>query len=1030
MQNGNSIMPHVRRGRRLLRSITPVVAAMAMWVTASHAQLTVTTLGGGNVPPVAPNGYVDGITLQSRFDNVHGLALSSSGRFLYLADSENDAIRLSDLETKVTRTFASNLVSRPSGIAVDRSDNVYVLNQATTASRGAVIKFNSLGNPLGILMTNLNFPTAIALDGSTNLYVLERGGQILRITPAGVTNSLTTVAPTAGLLNPIQAMGLVVLDNGHFAVSDAANHAIYQVDSASFAVSLLTGGNGSGAAIGAKAFAQFNAPRGLAKAGNGMILVADELNHRVQAVQVSSGTSTNLYGVSPDLWFEIIPTGSGDAFPMGWDDGNPASSPPRGASARNPVALVVAGDSTVFAFESYYDILRQVTGSQITAPGDGTGGGDAGGTIVVPVPTASPLSGYFPMGTTITVNSTIPDVYYTTDGTEPTTNSAKVTISGNTGSIRWLSATNDLRDLRLRSFLGTNASAVVTGSASSTNVIQAVGGQNTNILAGVGSTVLVPIVVNLTEGQGLKSYQFRAEISPVTAGPMVSDKFQLVALRTNDFVSVVSAGEDGVVPTPINYTLPPSTRGLAVSALGVSSGISITNFGTLALLSIPIPSTAVVGQQYQLQILNPSATSDGVQANVGMVAGPSLTILVTNRSYLVGDVSPGGWYNVGDFGDGELDNGDVNAILLASLLIKQPFPNTDVFNAMDVSPVDLNGIPNSGGNGEIRFIDYITVLRRALRLDTNNFTRVRLANGTINSVSVAPLANTPAPVLSEPLPGDIWTRHATLSSTDVLEADAGQTVKVPVQVSALPGVTLDGMMFRAVVSPRESAPNITRRPTFTQNAALSSTSLLGPTESPINDVSVIWNSGLSLSGGSNYLLGELEFTIPSSASPGQSYAVHFVVADGASADLTTEYNFQTRRSTVWVGIQSPDPQNLLSDEWKLFFFGSLDNPEGAMDADPDGDGLTNYQEFLAGTHPTSAQSQLKFSSSERRDNGGVDVVVLKFISAPGVLYDILRSKDFIEWSKVGSVLGTGAELEVQQPLGSQGPGFYRVRVSP
>ena len=46
----------------------------------------------------------------------------------------------------------------------------------------------------------------------------------------------------------------------------------------------------------------------------------------------------------------------------------------------------------------------------------------------------------------------------------------------------------------------------------------------------------------------------------------------------------------------------------------------------------------------------------------------------------------------------------------------------------------------------------------------------------------------------------------------------------------------------------------------------------------------------------------------------------------------------------------------LDDCWELRHFGTLDSLDGAPDADPDGDGLTNAQEFELGTDPGNADT--------------------------------------------------------------------------
>jgi len=64
----------------------------------------------------------------------------------------------------------------------------------------------------------------------------------------------------------------------------------------------------------------------------------------------------------------------------------------------------------------------------------------------------TPNSGYYPMGQTITVVSSNSNVYYTGDGSEPTTDSLPVFITNHVGYIRWFNSTNDLTGLRVKVF--------------------------------------------------------------------------------------------------------------------------------------------------------------------------------------------------------------------------------------------------------------------------------------------------------------------------------------------------------------------------------------------------------------------------------------------------------------------------------------------------------------------------------------------------------------------------------------------------
>ncbi|MDW8311058.1 MAG: hypothetical protein RMK20_16925, partial [Verrucomicrobiales bacterium] len=165
-----------------------------------------------------------------------------------------------------------------------------------------------------------------------------------------------------------------------------------------------------------------------------------------------------------------------------------------------------------------------------------------------------------------------------------------------------------------------------------------------------------------------------------------------------------------------------ATSGLIIAFVDTQANLFVSDFATVNLLALSIPPTAKEGDTYTIRVAQPSATSDGFQSKVPLSAMAARTVTVRNIPYLVGDAAPGRWYNAGDFGNGDLDNSDVNMAFKASLGVRVPFNFTDVFDAMDVFPEDLPGVV--GGDGQIRFLDWQRILRRSLRRDTNTWQRV------------------------------------------------------------------------------------------------------------------------------------------------------------------------------------------------------------------------------------------------------------------------------------------------------------------
>jgi hypothetical protein len=85
----------------------------------------------------------------------------------------------------------------------------------------------------------------------------------------------------------------------------------------------------------------------------------------------------------------------------------------------------------------------------------------------------------------------------------------------------------------------------------------------------------------------------------------------------------------------------------------------------------------------------------------------------------------------------------------------------------------------------------------------------------------------------------------------------------------------------------------------------------------------------------------------------------------------------------------------IPDAWKLLNFGSLANPLAAANADPDGDGKTNLQEYKDGTNPNNPNSALAILPPY--PNSGPSPTTLTWTSVPtmGYRYTIEYNPDLI-----------------------------------
>jgi hypothetical protein len=213
-----------------VRKITPD-AAHSNWVT--------TTIAG----QVGVYSFSNSVGTNALFYVPSAVAVDSATN-LYVADTYNNVIRMITSNGTVS-TYAGNpvggysnatgtnaLFSSPSGIAVDSSTNVYVADSDNNAIRQIA--------PGGVVTTLTNgalfdFPEGVAVDNAGNVYVASTDANTILGIPHG-SNNTTTIAGTAGLTGSADGLGsaaqfdspigLAVDASGNVYVADALNNTI------------------------------------------------------------------------------------------------------------------------------------------------------------------------------------------------------------------------------------------------------------------------------------------------------------------------------------------------------------------------------------------------------------------------------------------------------------------------------------------------------------------------------------------------------------------------------------------------------------------------------------------------------------------------------------------------------------------------------------------------------------------------------------------------------------------------------------
>ena len=400
------------------------VATAAYTITSLPAAV-ITTVAGNGIHGYSGDG---GAALSAELGNTIDVALDASGDF-YILDQDYGVVRKVSGKTGVITTVVGTgtagytgdggpasdaTLNNPQSVALDRSGNLYVADSQNNVIRKVMATTGIITTVAGngssgysgdggaATKAELSWPQGIALDSSGNLYIADSQNNVIRKVTA-TTGTITTVAgngtrgyrgdgglaASAELNSP---KGLVVDSAGNLYIADGGNARVRKVAAGNKVITTVAGNGDSGNSGdgGPATKAEIN-PQGVALDSAGTLYIASG-SSAVRMVSAKTG---------------VIATVAGSGFWGFSGDGGSATVAeldyPAGIALDSVGSLYIADDTTR---------IRKVKFSPVVAtPVFSVAAGTYTSTLTVKI-------------TDATAGATI---YYTTNGTAPTTNSSKYT---------------------------------------------------------------------------------------------------------------------------------------------------------------------------------------------------------------------------------------------------------------------------------------------------------------------------------------------------------------------------------------------------------------------------------------------------------------------------------------------------------------------------------------------------------------------------------------------------------------------------
>jgi len=144
----------------------------------------------------------------------------------------------------------------------------------------------------------------------------------------------------------------------------------------------------------------------------------------------------------------------------------------------------------------------------------------------------------------------------------------------------------------------------------------------------------------------------------------------------------------------------------------------------------------------------------------------------------------------------------------------------------------------------------------------------------------------------------------------------------------------------------------------------------------------------------------------------------FVLTGGQRSPLSAATTKTTWGIDATGKVGTPDG---LPDDWQTRYFGTKPADWDGPNVDSDGDGATNWQEFLAGTDPRDPNSVLKMNMTSSAQGRR-----LSWTTVAGGVYQVQVTADFESWSNLGSPRLAAGTSDTIFSSGAQDVSYYRV----